>query len=156
MAVAVFVDTSIMLNLLDVPKRNDERAEVAAELDRWQSLGATFILPVTTIIETGNAMAKIDGGSRWSFIEKFVQILEYAVTGTSPWAASGAVWDADFVQSLIDGHGHVPALATLMKVAIGVGDSGILAELGQYRSRVPSGTPVKLWTLDVQLSAYGG
>jgi len=153
-AVAVFVDTSIMLNLLDVPKRNDERAKVQAELRKWQSQNATFILPVTTILETGNAVAKIDGGSRWGFIETFVQILEYAVAGTSPWAASGAVWNADFVQSLIDGHGHVPSLRTLMKSGIGVGDSGILAEMGQYRGRVPSGTPVTLWTLDTSLSAY--
>lgn len=154
MTVAVFVDTSILLNLLDVPKRNDEREAVGAEFVVWQEQQATFVLPVTTVIETGNAVAKVEGGSRWAFIEKFVEILRLAVTGTTPWAASGAVWDAGFIQKLIDGHDHVPALPALMKSELGVGDSGILAEIEQYRTRIPSATPVRLWTLDTQLGAY--
>ncbi|NEA34494.1 hypothetical protein [Streptomyces sp. SID13031] len=155
MAVAVFVDTSILLNLLDVPKRNGERETVTAEFLAWQQEDATFVLPITTVIETGNAVAKIEGGSRWSFVEKFVQILGQAVVGATPWAASGAVWNADFIQDLIDGHGHVPALPMLMKSDVGVGDAGILAEMEQYRARVPSATPIRIWTLDAQLGAFG-
>ena len=53
------IDTSIMLNLLEVPKRCNDKDQVQEELKKALQNNDTLILPVATIIETGNAIAKI-------------------------------------------------------------------------------------------------
>lgn len=57
----VFIDTSILVNLLDIQGRNADRREVVAEFLAGQAKQTTFVLPVTTIIETGNHIAHVHG-----------------------------------------------------------------------------------------------
>lgn len=48
-----FIDTSVLLEFLDVPGHNGRHAEITAEMERRIAHNVTFVLPVTTIIETG-------------------------------------------------------------------------------------------------------
>ena len=51
-----FIDTSVLLNIIDVPGRNQQRKEVMEELKSLtekKDINA-LVLPFATIIETGN------------------------------------------------------------------------------------------------------
>ncbi len=60
MSAISIIDTSVFLNLLDVPNRNGEREQVYQAFSEYVELGATFILPMATIIETGNHIARTE------------------------------------------------------------------------------------------------
>lgn len=50
----VLLDTSVLCHLLDVPNKGGRQHEVMAELERLQQTGATIVIPLTSVIETGN------------------------------------------------------------------------------------------------------
>ncbi len=152
----VFIDTSILLNLLDVPGKNSDRDLVAADFKKRQTEGATFVLPVTTIIETGNHIAQLDhsGQRRRQCAEKLVSALTAALIDEPPWVLTGAAWNATMVHILVHGSPRRPPALDLLTQGIGTGDIGILAEMDTLRGRIPSATPVRLWTLDHGLAAY--
>ncbi|MBO0612093.1 MAG: hypothetical protein RL122_1764 [Pseudomonadota bacterium] len=52
------IDTSVFTNLLKVPGRNQNEAEVLRAYQEYAELGCKFILPIATIVETGNHIAQ--------------------------------------------------------------------------------------------------
>lgn len=58
MSAVCLIDTSVFLNLLNVPNRNQTRAEVVASFEEYAENNCTFILPMATILETGNHIAR--------------------------------------------------------------------------------------------------
>lgn len=151
----VFLDTSILLNVLDVPGKNSDRATVAETFRMRRERGATFVLPVVALIETGNHIAQLSGGhERREYAGKFVGILRSALAGDIPMAISGVAWDPDFLTDLVDGAGDRLSLDLYAQDSMGSGDASILHEMDRYRRKIPSATPVSLWTLDEQLAAH--
>ncbi len=69
---------------------------------------------------------------------------------------SGASWDESFLRALLNGDSTRPTLEQLCADSVGSGDTSILLELQRYRERtdLPSGLPIRLWTLDAKLAAY--
>ena len=61
-----FIDTSVFLNIINVPGRNQQREEVMKELKGLleQKDVNTLILPFATIIETGNHIAHCGDGNQ--------------------------------------------------------------------------------------------
>ena len=58
-----FIDTSILLNILDIPGRNADKDMVTKEFKQIiKDPNQTLILPLATIIETGNHIAHISNG----------------------------------------------------------------------------------------------
>ena len=57
-----FIDTSIMTNLLGVPGKCDKRNQVLQEWQQVLNANETLIMPIATIIETGNHIAHIASG----------------------------------------------------------------------------------------------
>lgn len=45
-------------------------------------------------------------------------------------------------------------LVDFAMTGIGSGDASLLMEMDRFRMKVPSATPITLWTLDEQLSSY--
>ncbi len=151
----VFLDSSVIFNLLDVTGKNSDRGAVVAEFRRRQSGGATFAFPVTAVIETGNVIAQLpEGHARRTCMERFVEWLRRALTTTVPIAVSGVPWDVDFLASLVDGSEARLPLVDFAMTGIGSGDASLLMEMDRYRVKVPSATPIELWTLDELLSSY--
>lgn len=71
------VDTSVFLNILDVPNRNNERDEILKKFQEYVELGCSFIIPMATVIETGNHIAQNgDGNIRRKVAQLFVDTLE--------------------------------------------------------------------------------
>ncbi|CAN5214788.1 hypothetical protein BH20ACT5_BH20ACT5_24280 [soil metagenome] len=58
------------------------------------------------------------------------------------------------IATLVDGWDSGLPLLGFAEQGIGAGDASILLEIQRYRRRVPSGQPIRLWTLDAALAAY--
>src|SRR5437868_8227625 len=100
-----FVDTSILCNLLDVPGKNQNYAAVVQELTE-RNRDCDLILPVTTIIETGNHIAQLaDGRLRRIYADKLSELLRLVIEGRAPWVLHKVEWGADFLRILLDGAG---------------------------------------------------
>ncbi len=152
----VFLDTSVLLNVLDVPGKNSHRAQITSEFKRLVSGGATLVIPIAAVIEVGNHLAQLSGHERRDRALRFSEFLQRSLEGRAPWVVSGAGWDAAFLGGLLQGDDMRPGLVDLCTGGVGSGDASILLELSRYRSRsdLPSALPVRLWTLDEGLGAY--
>ncbi|OQX00687.1 MAG: hypothetical protein BWK73_47865, partial [Thiothrix lacustris] len=98
------------------------KEEAGAHEDRWtharidtllqaeQAKHSTFVLPVATLIETGNHIAQV-AGDRFSLATKLADYLRLAADACSPWAAfteQADLWQADNLRALSE---NWPALA---------------------------------------------
>jgi len=146
----VFLDTNVLLNLLDVPRRNDRRAEADQRFRRLAKEGTLMIVPIVAVIEAGNEIAQISGAARRAHGDRLVTWLRHGLGETAPFTTSGAIWDAAFLRDLVDGRaGCRSLLVELCTADVGAGDAAVLHELQRYRERVdlPSATPLRLWRL---------
>ncbi len=88
------IDTSILLLWLDVPGKNSpqningiiwNKTYVKNLLDEAENI--TFVLPLATLIETGNHIAQIKGQQCYHLAKELADILTKAIDEESPWAA---------------------------------------------------------------------
>jgi len=78
------IDTSIFLELLNVPNYNQHRASVLEDFQTYAQPGCTFLLPMATILETGNHIAQNgDGTMRRKTAIRFVKEVKEAFTGVA-------------------------------------------------------------------------
>ena len=157
MATVVFVDTSVLLNVLDVPGKNSDRTTVIAEFKALVAASTTLDIPVAAVIEVGNHIAQLPSGAdRRSRAAQFSLFLSRSLTGEAPWVVSGIPWDSPFLHRIVGGHEVLPTLVDFCTAQVGGGDASILHELSSYRQRadLPSALPVRLWTLDAGLASY--
>jgi hypothetical protein len=89
MSSVCLIDTSVFTNLLNVPGRNQHKEDVTQAYQEYVELGCTFILPMATIIETGNHIAQNgDGRVRRETAQRFVIAVKAAFEGSAPWSPS--------------------------------------------------------------------
>jgi hypothetical protein len=150
-----FVDTSLLCDLLAVPGKTQRHVEVQQELREVVRAGVQLVLPIATIIETGNHIAQAaDGGLRRACAQRFVTVLRATADGSMPWVLHAVAWDASMLGLLCDGVKDTGTFVDLAGAGIlGTGDLSILAECELYRSRT-AGVEVSLWTHDERLGAY--
>jgi hypothetical protein len=74
MSALVLLDTSVYLNILDVPSFNQDREVILDEFEiRFQDQDL-FFLPMATIWETGNHIADLANGSiRYQYGKKLLE-----------------------------------------------------------------------------------
>lgn len=163
MARVKFVDTSVLLELLKVPGKSQQPDATRAELARLESDGYVLVLPITTVLETGNHIGQVsDGDARRRCAEQYVELLRATAEQRLPWVLHAVVWDERMLTKLCDGvslPGVGADTGSFVEVAgagvLGAGDLAILAECELYSDRT-SGVEVTVWTYDEQLAAYGG
>ena len=86
MSIIVIVDTSIFLNVLDVPGRNQDRDEVLETLKDHIEAENHLLLPFAAIVETGNHIAHLSNGNdRRKYAEIFSEQTTKALEGEAPW-----------------------------------------------------------------------
>jgi hypothetical protein len=96
------IDTCVLLAWLDVPGKNT--CEIEGE--KWdksyveeliqQAENTTLVLPLATLIETGNHIAQIKksyGSQRYPLAQKLAELLIEAIDEKSPWAAFTEQYD---------------------------------------------------------------
>jgi len=137
MATVEFIDTSILVELLNVPGRNAHHLLVRKQMLEKQKLGVQLVLPVATIIETGNHITHIaEGWARRKCAQAFAALLELCAANRAPWVLHSASWDGALLSALCEG---ARTKMTLVEHAesrmLGSGDLSILAERDRYKAR---------------------
>lgn len=151
----LFVDTTILCNLLKVPMKCQHSAETTAELKSYTLAGAVMVLPIAAVIETGNFIAQLSSGhERRTVAYTFAQVLGSIVAGDAPWEPHEFAWDRRYIERVVAGGRTGDDLVGLMASAnIGTGDLSILVERDMYRERTGIAN-VRIWTRDDRLNAY--
>ena len=86
MSCICLIDTSVFLNLLNVPGRNQDRETVTQEFREYVELDTTFILPMATILETGNHIAQNgNGAQRRQTAQRFCDVVMASLKGDTPY-----------------------------------------------------------------------
>ena len=150
-----FVDTSVLCDLIDVPGKNQRRDEVRAELESLIGSGVQLVLPIATIIETGNHIGQLgDGVARRTCAQRFVGLLRLTAEGKVPWVLHAVAWDGALLHMLCDGTDATgPFLELAAAGLLGTGDLSILVECDMYAKRTAH-VKVAVWTHDARLAAF--
>lgn len=86
MSAIVIVDTSVLLNIIDVPGKNQHKAAV---LDRLAALiegNDHLFIPMAAIVEVGNHIAQVaNGAQRRAAAERFIREVRSALADEAPW-----------------------------------------------------------------------
>lgn len=141
------IDTSIFVEILQVPGKCSRHKDIKAELKGKIEANEKLFLPVATIVETGNHIAQNgDGRQRRACAERFVRQVGLAYAGESPfnpisfevYTTMGA-WLAKFPEFAMRG--------------VGFADVSIVEDFEKLCSRHPRMT-VYIWSVDKHLMGY--
>lgn len=151
----LILDTSVLCCWLQVPGKE----EAGPAGDRWnhkrikellaaeRARQSTFVLPIATLIETGNHIAQAPG-ERFKCANDLAAHLRSAADAKSPWAAftdQSPLWQPDSLRALAR---TWPALAV---GGTSIGDATI-KDVAEYYAR--AGYFVEILTGDAGLKAY--
>jgi hypothetical protein len=145
--VICLIDTSILCEFLEVPNHCARAGEIAAELRLKIEHGETLLLPMSSILETGNHIGQNgDGRQRRAAAERFVELVEQAIRGATPFTPTPffepeqlLTWLREFPDWV--GHGS------------GFADLTIAQEFHRQRALNPL-RRVYIWSLDRHLSSF--
>ncbi|MBE1275647.1 hypothetical protein [Enterovibrio baiacu] len=149
-------DTSVLCCWLQVPGKD----ECGPEGDRWDNqrinalvtagiaANSVFVLPIATIIETGNHIAQANGNI-FQIANKLSDLMTKAANETSPWAAFDGQIELWSKESLITLANAWPELANQ---GIGIGDATI-KDVAEYYAKSNT-VSVEILTGDQGLKAY--
>lgn len=151
----VVIDTSVLCCWLRVPGKEVagtggdawDFEKVERFLLEGRARGKTFVLPVATLIETGNHIAQA-AQYRYERATSLMGHLRESLDGTSPWAAftdQSSLWGSGQIESLVR---EWPNLATQR---LTIGDATI-KNVADYYSL--AGFDVTILTADAGLKAY--
>lgn len=153
MNVISFIDTTILCNLVPVPGFDQHQKEVAEQMSRRLDDGEKFILPITSVIETGNHIAQLGSGhARRGAATKLDAILRSICAGQAPWVLHDIAWNQSFLQQMLDGGNTAASYIDHAQAGLGAGDLCILTERQAFTER--SRIPASIWTLDAELLAH--
>lgn len=151
----LILDTSVLCCWLQVPGKK----KAGTVEDRWtheridtllreeQAKHSTFVLPIATLIETGNHIAQVNG-DRFSLAKQLAEYLRKAADAHSPWAAfteQAELWQVDNLRTLAESW---PAQAAQR---LSIGDATI-KDVAEYYHK--AGFGVEILTGDQGLKAY--
>jgi hypothetical protein len=145
MSSIVLVDTSVLLNVLNVPGRNQQYESVLNELDALFEAEALLFIPMAAIIETGNHIAHMDGDGRLrrQAAERFVEVVGDALNDVAPWKPM----NFPSATHLLGWLGEFPDSAMRQ---VGMGDLSIKKEWAQLCVKYPM-SRVRVWSVDADL-----
>lgn len=156
MSAIVLLDTSIYLNVLDVPGHNQDRGRVIDEFRDCITSRDYFLLPLATVWETGNHIADLgDGQTRRRYAQSLLDDLTKAFNGVLPYSATHFPAREEFLAWL----GDFPDMAMRSKSerkqreGISLADLSIIKEWEQNCAR-HSMSRVRIWSLDSDLAGY--
>lgn len=154
MSRVAFVDTSVLCDLLQVPGKSQHAEQAKDELAQRTGRGERFILPVSTIVETGNHVEQATNNR--SAADAFANLVRAAIEGRGPFQANTVTWDAAFLDRLLAGAATGVDFVDLASThQLGSGDVAILVERDMFVAATAySHQDVEIWTNDTRLAAY--
>lgn len=79
------IDTTILCEFLQIPNMCEGFEEVAADLQRKIEERESLLLPMSTVLETGNHIGQNgDGRQRREAASRFVDLIQQAIRGETP------------------------------------------------------------------------
>lgn len=147
MTAVCLIDTSIFLELLNVPNKASSHAATLVELRQRVNAQESLFLPMATILETGNHIGQNgDGGARRACAQRFVAQVGAALDGLSPFkpihflqTEALRAWLNEFPEHAAQGSG--------------LGDLSIVHDW-QRLCKQNAARRVYIWSLDAHLAAY--
>ncbi|MDE6567249.1 MAG: hypothetical protein K2K70_05915 [Lachnospiraceae bacterium] len=144
-----FIDTSVMLNLLEVPNRCADAEEVKEQWKKNLAAKDVLIMPIATIIETGNHIAHIaNGNKRRKIAGKFSEYLRKTAEGEAPWQLYDVKNREEELLYLAE---NIEDFATR---EIGIGDMSIIYAYQHYIEETPAIGTIMIWSTDKHLQIY--
>lgn len=143
------LDTSIFCELLDVPNMHAQGQSRRQEFREKAAQGESFLLPLATVLETGNHIGQNgNGDQRFQTAARFVSTVRDALEGNSPFVPAGGFDDAEalILLSLAVFPGHAAG-------GVGLGDVTIIQEF-ERQCQLHPGRRVYIWSLDTHLMGY--
>jgi hypothetical protein len=144
------IDTSVLVNILDIPNMNENHKKAIEEFKLLiQSEKDTLILPLATIIETGNHIAHISNGDiRRKKAELMAKYLEKTAKGEAPWEYYCKELDKEDLLKLSQDFPDSAMRET------GIGDMSIIRAYEKYKLEVPAIGTIMIWSFDNHLQGY--
>jgi hypothetical protein len=156
MSAIVLLDTSVYLNVLDVPGFNQKRAHVLAEFKVSIQAGDYFLLPLAAVWETGNHIAHLDDGqTRRRYAQVLVVDVAKAFLGEVPYRATHFPEREEFLCWLRE----FPDVVTRSKSekrqreGVSLADLSIIKEW-EHNCFLHPMSRVRVWSLDGDLAGY--
>ncbi len=141
------LDTSVLLNVLNIPGRNQSHDEVIKQFERRIKANDMFLLPFTAIVETGNHIAQLSKANlRKDYAQRFVTVVQHSLEGNIPWKPLEFPKNEHIRSWLID-------FSHKAQAGIGLGDHTIIKHWEEQCQRF-RGFEVKIWSLDNHLQGY--
>ncbi len=143
-----FIDTSVFVELLNVPGRNGHHEDIKSEYELLVKNGDMFVLPVAVLVETGNHIAHIgNGNDRHRIAQLFSTIVQKAVDMEDNWSVIPEISTA-ILKNILR---QFPAQACAQT---GFGDASIIEQFEDYwNNRQPIGE-MRIWSEDQHLQSY--
>lgn len=145
-----FIDTSVLLELLNVPGKSKNPKHYRHELlELKKSRSETLILPFATIIETSNHIAQNgDGNQRRECAKRFCDCIQKTITGEAPWKYYGKQMSPEDLEIICR---QFPDAAMREE---GFGDLSIIRAYEKYKKETPGIAHIRIWTSDTHLIGY--
>ncbi|MBY6066074.1 hypothetical protein KUW17_04930 [Leisingera aquaemixtae] len=152
----VLLDTSVYLNILDVPGWNQDRDQILNDFEVRIKSGDIFLLPMATIWETGNHIADVKNGAhRRKYAEILVSQVMAALEGETPYRATHfpdksefGSWISDFPE-----YAQINKSEKKTREGVSLSDMSIIKEWEMLCER-HSMSSVLIWSLDADLASY--
>ena len=146
------VDTSILCELLRIPNMCSDHVPHVEDFKRRIKADERFLLPMATILETGNHIGQNgDGGERRKAARRFIDLVTQAIEGTNPFTATPFVTPEALVLWLKEFENWAKRSDAKGKGS-GLGDLSIYHEWLHQCARHPR-RRVYIWSKDVHLSS---
>ncbi len=108
----LIIDTSILCVYLGVPGKETceskgnkwNKIQVDEKLKKEEEAKTTFVLPLATIIETGNHIAQVST-KRYKIAKKLAILMKLTADNQTPWAAfiePSVLWNSENLKQLAD------------------------------------------------------
>lgn len=152
----ILLDTSVFLNILNVPGDNQKADEVRKEVISFSKGGHSLLLPLATILETGNHISDLStGGDRFGFAEKLRDQVKKALTGDTPYVMTYFPDQKQFLSWLNDFPEYAKRNKSRERTREGISLSDLLIVKEWERTcGLHPARRVWIWSLDSDLSSY--
>lgn len=162
MADICILDTSIILNILDVPNKNQNRVKVIGEFRTYAESNCRFIIPLVVAVEVGNHISQNgNGDTRRGIAKQFVDMMQKTFNGNLPFEISDFELKLEWqkwISEFVDKAGQNKTAAKPNE-GMSLTDLSIIKEYEDIQAKNKANrskhVDVFIWSLDSDLTAYG-
>ncbi len=142
------VDTSVFCNYLKVPGRDQDAEAIIEKYEFYVSEKVNLLLPIATILETGNHIAHIPNGqARRQTAIHFTNEVQKALDSKFPWAVPQPLLEPETLRQYL---ADFPDRAMR---GISLGDLSIIQEY-ERQCDLHRDRRIFIWSLDADLRGY--